>query len=234
MYNGLDGELILGEHDSTVFRRTTSAVSSYAGEPDVQFWVFDCQVKNTPFHQRYDRLVRTCRDFAGIKIVHHVVIDSHPALRRYEETALEAGYEGVMVRSMDGPYKEGRATVREGSLLKVKRFEDAEAEIVGFEERMHNANEATVNALGHTERSSHAENMVGRGDLGALLVKGANGKYKGIEFNIGTGFTDSDRDWFWAHRDTLMGQVVKFKYFPMGSDARPRFPVFLGLRPPGL
>ncbi len=232
---GLDGELILGAHDTTVFRRTTSAVSAFEGCPDVTFWVFDVQGVRAGFQERYEYLMSNVHGrFKNVKVVPHQFIKNHVELAVYEESCLAAGYEGIMVRSLDGAYKEGRATVREGSLLKVKRFADAEAEIIGFEERMHNGNEATKDALGRTERSSHQANMVGRGDLGALVVRGINGPYAGVEFNIGTGFDDWDRSEIWETRDAIKGQVVKYKYFPMGSKDAPRFPVYLGMRPEGI
>lgn len=232
-YDRLDGELIYGEHDATVFRRTTSAISRFDGEPLVTFHVFDIVAEHATFEER-QTYIHNMGLPAHIQIVPQCHITSPAKLLEHEQAMLDQGYEGVMIRSYKGLYKYGRATAREGSLLKLKRFEDAEAEIIGFEERMHNANTATTNALGHTERSSHQENMVGRNDLGALVVRGANGTYKGVEFNIGTGFDDNDRDWFWAHQDTLKGAVVKYKYFPTGSKDAPRFPVFLGLRPQGL
>lgn len=226
--DGLDGELIDGDHDSTVFRRTTSAVSRAMGEPtDVKFWVFDVFMPNATFEER--QIYLQDRQWpAGVKLVPHVWIHHPHELALYEEKCLHDGYEGVMLRSPKGPYKQGRSTLNEGYLLKLKRFDDAEAEIIGVEERMHNANPATTNALGHTERSSHQENMVGRGDLGALVVRGINGPYKGITFTIGTGFDDSERASLWKME--LSGRVVKYKYFPMGSKDRPRFPVFLGFR----
>ena len=133
-----------------------------------------------------------------------------------------------MIRSGDGKYKYGRSTTKEGTLLKLKRFVDAEYKIVGFEERMHNANEATKNALGQTERSSHKENLVGRGDLGALVLETADG----LRFNCGTGFTDSSRSEIWGNRDRYLGQFAKIKSFLIGVKDLPRFPVFLGMRDP--
>ena len=135
-----------------------------------------------------------------------------------------------MVRSLGGPYKQGRSTEKEGYLLKIKRFEDAEAEVIGFEERMHNGNSATTNALGRTERSSHKENLIGRGDLGALTVKGLQAPYKGVEFNIGSGFDDQERMSIWQNKSEYVGKIVKFRYFPLGSKDRPRFPTFEGWR----
>jgi DNA ligase-1 len=224
---GLDGELILGPHDATVFRRTTSAVSRAMGTEDVQFWVFDVHMPNTPFASRQEYL--TARTWpAGVKVVPQVWVHNANELNLFEEKCLHEGYEGVMLRHPHGPYKQGRSTLNEGYLMKLKRFDDAEAIIIGKEERMHNGNAATTDALGHTKRTSHQANLVGRGDLGAIVVRGINGPYEGVEFTIGTGFDDADRASLWGV--DLTGRTVKYKYFPMGSKDRPRFPVFLGFR----
>jgi DNA ligase-1 len=143
-----------------------------------------------------------------------------------EEKYLNEGYEGLMVRSPNGYYKEGRSTLRDGILGKLKRFSDSEYKVVGYEERMHNGNEAKTNALGQTERSTHKENLVGRGDLGALVLELAPGQ----TFNCGTGFTDEDRAEIWSNRDKYLGQMVKVKSFLIGVKDAPRFPVFLGWR----
>ena len=100
--------------------------------------------------------------------------------------------------------------------------------MVGFEERVHNGNEATVNALGHTERSSHKENKVGRGDLGALVCQTA----EGLVFNVGTGFDDNLRREIWNNREQHLGRLAKVKHFQVGAKDSPRFPVFQGFRDP--
>lgn len=76
-----------------------------------------------------------------------VEIGSAAELAAYKEKCLSEGYEGVMVRDPAGPYKCGRSTEREGWLLKIKRFEDAEAEVLETYEGMSNYNEAGVDAL---------------------------------------------------------------------------------------
>lgn len=226
--DGLDGELIDGPHDSTVFRRTTSAVSRALGTPEsVKFWVFDVFMPTATFAERQAYL-QDRQWPAGVKLVPHVWVHHAHELAMYEEKCLYDGYEGVMLRSPTGPYKQGRSTLNEAYLMKLKQFEDAEAEVIGKEERMHNGNTATTNALGHTERSSHKENMVGRGDLGALVVRGINGKYAGVEFTVGSGFDDAERANLWPL--DLNGRTIKYKFFPMGSKDKPRFPTFLGFR----
>lgn len=226
--DGLDGELIDGVHDATVFRRTTSSVSRAMGEPkEAKFWVFDIFMPHATFEERQAYLHERIWP-SGVRVVEQKWVHHAHELALYEEKCLYDGYEGVMLRSPTGPYKQGRSTVNEGYLLKLKRFEDAEAVIIGKEERMHNANVATTNALGHTERSSHQANLVGRGDLGALVVRGINGPYNGVEFTVGSGFDDAERASLWAL--DVCGHTIKYKYFPMGSKDKPRFPTFLGFR----
>ena len=151
---------------------------------------------------------------------------------RQQEIALAAGYEGLMLNAADAAYKFGRSTTKEGALLKLKIFADAEARVVGAEEQLHNNNVAITDALGRTKRSTHKANKTGKGTLGALKVVGLNGPYKDAEFSIGTGLDDALRAELWNLHGAgaLGGRVVKYKYFPSGTKDAPRFPVFLGFR----
>lgn len=239
---GYDGELIVGNpNDPTTFRDTTSGVMSREGKPNVWYHVFDrWDLYNSSFRVRYSQLSE--QSDRVIKVPHHIV--SYPnQIDHLEEKYLEMGYEGLMIRGIDSPYKYGRSTEREAWLLKLKRFEDSEALVIGVEEKVHNGNEATINALGHKERSSHIANRKPLCVMGALIVRDVN---TGVEFNIGTGFTDEDRIDWWELPDEYSetynsdgSQVrkyvnpsilVKYKYFASGSKDKPRFPVFLGIR----
>jgi DNA ligase-1 len=96
-----------------------------------------------------------------------------------------------------------------------------------MEELLHNHNTLTKNALGHAERSSHKANLVAGGCLGALIVKDL---VTGVVFNIGSGFTQAQREDLWMVRDELLNTVVKYKYFPTGVKDKPRFPTYIGPR----
>ena len=227
-FNGLDGELIVGDiFDKACYRNTNSGVMSKDGEPDFEFHVFDYwDEPQMTFCGRHSALAGLTLKSPQIQVVPHLRCDNEADLLRIEQNVLNAGGEGVMVRSVDGKYKQGRSTLKEGILGKLKRFVDSEFLVVGFQERFHNANEATTNALGHTERSSHKENKVGRGDLGALVLQMNDGQ----EFTCGTGFDDNLRRLIWNNRPNYLGRYAKIKHFEIGVKTLPRFPVFLDFR----
>lgn len=225
-----DGELIFGDPCSTtVYRDTVSIVMSHDKPADeIRFIAFD-HVKNltASYDARRNLLIKDAVKHKHEDIHTQCEIMSHDELVEYEADCLTMGYEGLILRDPASYYKQGRSTVNEGILLKVKQFCDAEAEVVGFEERMRNENEATISELGRTKRSSQAAGKVGRGDLGALVCRTS----EGVEFNIGTGFTDAQRADLWSIRNNdLVGRIVKFKFFPVGVKEAPRHPVFLGWR----
>ena len=229
----LDGELICGDPtDPDCFNRTTSAVMSRDGAPRFTFQVFDhFGAPSDTFPQRLFaaelRVNEARADFRPVEMVRQDFIRDAEELAEYEAAQVAAGYEGVMIRAIESPYKFGRSTSREGILGKVKRFADAEAEIVGIEELHRNGNAAEINALGRTERSTAAAGLVPAGTLGALIVR-AEGFAE--TFKIGTGYTAAQRDSLWADRASLPGRLVKFKHQPAGAKDAPRFPVFLGFR----
>lgn len=233
--NGLDGELIVGDPTAKdAFRQTSSGVMSIEGEPDAIFHVFDCCRR--PGELYLSRLTEARNVVTGSGrslVVEQEMLTCVEELDAYEARQLALGYEGVMLRHHASPYKFGRGTVSKQDLLKLKRFEDAEAIVIGFEELMHNSNEATTGLLGQTERGHSKDGMVGMDTLGALRVRGLNGPFAGVEFNVGTGFDAATRALIWAARESWLGRTIKYKFFPIGSKDAPRFPVFLGERMAG-
>ena len=225
----LDGEFIVGDPTSkSVFRDTMKVVSSHSADiTDLRFFVFDL-VTAGHFVDRLREAHNLIHGEADLFIpVPHLEIHTEDELIHMEETCLTNGYEGLMIRDPKGGYKFGRSTTREGTLLKMKRRLQSEAEIVGYQEQMHNANEAKVDNLGYTERSSHKANMVPTGVLGALVVRDLK---SGVEFNIGTGFDYATRQSLWYSRAELAGQIVSYEFLPVGVKDKPRHPVFIGFR----
>lgn len=228
-----DGEItVVDKTDPNVYRITTSYVNSFDKEEDEShkfainvFDVLNVDNLDAPY---IDRL-KSIPDFDDplFSKLEYKVCNSNKEVLEYEQYCLNAGYEGIMIRSSNGKYKLGRSTLKEGIILKLKRFSDYEATIVGFVEEYKNLNEAKKNELGHTERSSAKDGLVPNGRLGALICK-----FNDIEFNIGSGFTYEERSEIWDNRESYIGKLVKFKCFEVGVKDAPRFPIFLGFRSP--
>lgn len=230
-YPPFDGELMVGDPlDPAAFNKSTSGIMSHDGEPDFTYWVFDyveAAFWHMSFETRLMMVKETIKRWPRAKLVPHTQADNAEELIRLEAHYVGLGYEGVMVRVPWGTYKFGRSTESQGLLGKVKRFEDTEGTIVGYEELMHNENEATINNLGYQERSTAQAGQVPGNTLGALIV--AHPDWEDT-FGIGTGFTADERFTLWQIRDTLKEQSVKFKHQPAGAKDKPRFPSYLGLR----
>jgi DNA ligase-1 len=158
-----------------------------------------------------------------------MLIKNKDELLAYEATCLSEGYEGVMLRDPNGPYKFGRSTENEGYLLKLKRFQDSEAVILEIVEKTNNENVKEKDAFGRSKRSSAMAGLVLAGTMGAFKVKDVK---TGIEFGIGSGFTDEFRAEVWANQKKYIGKIVKYKSQEIGAKDAPRFPVFLSMRHP--
>ena len=219
--NDYDGELIVGN----TFQETTSAIMSFEGTPKFTYHIFD-YIDNGNYNDRFLMHSHPKLDF--VKIVRQTYLINIDELEDFEIDCLADGYEGVILRRADGfdRYKFGRSTINEAYLMKLKRFHDDEAEIIGFEERLHNDNILETDNLGHAKRSSKQEGMVLANTLGAFLVY--HPTFGG--FSIGTGITDEQRKEIWNNREKYLGKRLKFKYQECGIKDKPRFPVFLGFR----
>ena len=227
-----DGELIYGDPtDALCYNRTVSAVMSVDGQPDVRWYVFDDLNSNgDPFEDRL-KLMGDARHMPPnvVKLPQHLC-KTWESVLEYENHALTLGYEGLVLRTPSGRYKQGRSTLREGYAIKLKRFVDSEAVVLGAIELQHNNNEQRINEVGKLRRSSRQAGKVDAGTMGALIVRDAK---TGVEFELGTGFTAEARRWWWDNRGRAAGMVVKYKYFPVGVKDKPRHPVFLGIRAVG-
>jgi DNA ligase-1 len=229
---GMDMELTSGAN----FQECTGNIMREDGEPEFTVSVIDYVdgALDVPYEERILR-AKNWFDHAGKLPFQWVVLTPTIArtkvdIEQYEAQALAAGHEGIMLRKLDAPYKTGRSTFREGILIKVKRFRSTTAVIVDVEEQQHNSNPAMRDAFGRTKRSTAQEGKVDAGTLGALIVRGIEGTYKGVEWSVGTGFDAAQRADFWKRRKEIVGQFITCRYFPTGSDTKPRFPTWVGMR----
>jgi len=232
---GLDGELIVGKAVGPgVYNRTNSAVRSRDGRPAFTFFVFDMWNVPFSFRERLGMAKRLADRFyakLGEELIVPVAHDSLFSLaqvEKYEQRQLKLGYEGVMFRSPDGHYKFGRSTLREGILMKFKRFRDGEARITGIEESNENTNELEQDALGYAKRSTKKEGLRGKGMVGAILTVDLETK-KPMRLAPGK-MNHAQRKYYFEHPSELVGQTAHYRVFDYGAKDMPRFPQFYGIR----
>jgi DNA ligase-1 len=229
---GLDGELIVGSpNEGHVLGRTQSGIMSVEGMPEFKLYVFDNHLIPSGFQQRYKTLFDLdVEQHPSVQIVRHDTIHTIEGLLEYEQRHLDEGYEGVMIRSLNGHYKYGRSTPREGIIWKLKRFRDGEAMVMDLAEGVINNNEATFDALGHLKRSNHQENKVNAGRVGTII---AHDLVTGQPMQISPGRMTMDmRHHYWMHPSELVGKIIKYKTFDYGTLNVPRFSTFQAFRSP--
>lgn len=230
---GCDGELVYGDPaDPDCFNNTTSALKDHNGPSSgFTFYIFDdFSEPELPYAER----IYSLQD-AGVPnnavILEQTNVDNYADLVELRDSMLRDGYEGMMARGWCDSYKYGRVTPKEDRrFFKLKIFATGEAVVIGMEEAMANYNEAEADAFGYMKRSTRQEGKVGKGTMGALVVKDLLTE---VTFKIGSGFTDSQREWFWSYRSkpSEVG-VVTYKHMPHGAQAKPRHPIYVGLRMP--
>lgn len=127
--------------------------------------------------------------------------------RDYNREVVEAGYEGILIKDPDAKYECKRST----SWLKQKPFIEVSLEVKAVEEG--------------TGRNVDK--------LGALVCEGVDDGKK-IVVNVGSGFTDEQREEFWADKDAMLGQIVEVRADAVSQNQDGtyslRFPRFLRFR----
>ena len=255
-FAGFDGELAAEHHcHPRLCSLTTSAVGTIAGTPYVLWWLFDLVTPETmeaPYEERYRALqiyvealredVHLAPKVERLRVVPFVIAHNMEALMMQHEQWCKDGYEGSILRGLNGKHKQGRSSPTQGGLLRIKNFQDDEGVVIGLIEGRENLNPATINARGRSERSSHAENMVPNGKIGTIIIKTLkdivvnNGKKTipaGTIQHIGAGAMDHQtRVHLLQHPEEIDGKIIKFKHFPKGVKESLRFANFHSFRSP--
>ncbi len=215
-----DGELLANTvgHSKDVYRDTMSIVGSDNVKTGVLYNVFDkilCEdfeagYSSRPTIDRKNDLEQelTTDKFTWIRKVPMLYIgDNQERILEYLNWAKGLGKEGVMINWATGPYE----CKRSRKLLKVKSFNETEAYV-----------EELVEGTGRNA-----------GRLGAIIIKfkDKNGRYHSC--NCGSGFSDKERDLYWAQPELIKNKVVEVSYFEVSNNQTDdslslRFPTWLG------
>ncbi len=149
-----------------------------------------------------NRLLNSRLDHSGpVKAVEAYRQNSLEDIQVFQRYCVEQGYEGAMLRALDGKYEWG---YRSKNLLKVKTFCDSEFLITGARE--------------------------GEGKMSGAVVFRCRNDLTEVEFDVSMAATMEERQRYWRERDQYIGRKLTVKYFDRTEDQLPRFPVGVVVR----
>jgi DNA ligase 1 len=194
----LDGELWM---ERAKFQETVSIVrKSYAhdGWKNIKYVVFDGPELGGNFKTRLRKLEKIFKDNNSeyVQLHEHEVCKDKEHLDDEMKRVIALGGEGMMIRDPNSNYEYRRSD----RMLKVKQAYDAEAVV-----------------LQKIKGTGRCSNM-----MGALLCRNNDG----IEFKVGSGFTDVDR-----RNPPKLGSIITYKYYETTKSGKPRFPIYLRPHP---
>jgi ATP-dependent DNA ligase len=147
----LDGELYkhgksLQNINSVIKDTGVSKKSKSKVEINIQYWIYDLfypSYTNEGFTFRYDLLKKIYASLDEEKKKNIILVETHTVNSREEldtlyQEYLEKGYEGIIIRTRDGPYLKSPTKkseqLRSKDLLKRKEIFDAEFEVVDYKD----------------------------------------------------------------------------------------------------
>ncbi|GFD77962.1 ATP-dependent DNA ligase [Tenacibaculum sp. KUL118] len=164
----------------------------------LRFMAFDMPIAGVSFDNRLNMLnsLGEATPSPTFAVVSQFKVTSLDALKEKLKQVTKEGGEGLMLHHEHALYIAGRSD----KLLKVKQFEDAEARV-----------------LAHLPGKGRFKRL-----MGSLLVETQDG----IQFKLGTGFSEKDRQ-----SPPAIGSWVTFKFYGVTNNGKPRFASYLRTRP---
>ena len=191
----LEGELWAGRGNFHVVQTTVlDHKPSDKAWQEIEFMLFDMPGAAGDYQKRYYNILHWVRviNEPHIGYVRHTPIPSEEALFHQLDNVDDSQGEGLMLRKITSRYQAGRSN----DLLKLKRHHDAEATVIGYK----------------------AGTGKYKGMMGSILVHTEDG----VEFYIGTGFTDEVRLF-----PPGIGSQISFRYNGFTQHGKPKFARFV-------
>ena len=194
----LDGELWIGRGQ---FELMVGILNRH--QPDesdwrsVGYYIFELPNERGDFSARMRamRALVAANSSPWLYAVEQFRLQSRGELMEKLDRTVAAGGEGLMLHHQDAIYETGRSD----ALLKLKRYQDAEARVIGY-----------MPGKGRHE-----------GRMGSLIVE----LESGLQFRIGTGFSDKERE-----SPPALGSLISFRHYGFTAKGTPRFASFLRTR----
>ena len=217
----IDGELIRINHDNIPsdenFRLTTTVVNSKSDNKEgLEFVVFDmtpiedyhrgkCDMTYIERLKLMEEKIGNGNEFIRLVPKYGITKDVDEIYDKLNEV-VNRQLEGLMLNTLNGKYEFGK---RPKSIMKVKKFQDGDVLVTDVIE----GDGRLVGTLGKVE---------------------VQFKYKDKIYTnyVGSGFSDSERSYYWEHKDELIGRIITISYFEISTNKQGeygfRFPTWKG------
>lgn len=209
-----DGELCMDKatniqsHEYNDTQAVVMSAEDFAG-CDLYYNVFDIVHSHLDCDNRQTAVSYLPPGSTFAEVVPTYLVRTLDELQNTVDAIVSTGFEGAIIRRVNGKYKiGGRSTLREELLLKVVEYVRTEATIVG--------------ATPLVRESGLTEDL-----LGAFIVTAPG--FDG-EFSVGSGFTIAQRKTYWDMIKYFNKRKIVIKYKPFGTKDAPRQPIFVGWR----
>ena len=205
----IDGELIRINHDNIPsdenFRLTTTVVNSKSDNKEgLEFVVFDmtpiedyhrgkCDMTYIERLKLMEEKIGNGNKFIRLVPKYGITKDVDEIYDKLNEV-VNRQLEGLMLNTLNGKYEFGK---RPKSIMKVKKFQDGDVLVTDVIE----GDGRLVGTLGKVE---------------------VQFKYKDKIYTnyVGSGFSDSERSYYWEHKDELIGKVITISYFEISTNKK--------------
>jgi DNA ligase-1 len=225
-HNITDGELVACDssgHDLPYNTTQSLMMTEDTGSFKFRYYTFDFySFQGKTFGNRHPELQRLG------------TVDKLSALEQFDVTRVEDLYsmlenteeEGYILRRADSKYKMGRATLREGGMMKLVSWLTDEAKILQLNESQENCNAQSTNEIGLSVRLGGASNHVGKGELGSFSCKQGS-----MVFNVSCStMPRAMKLHAWEHPEEWLGKTLTYKHKPFGRKELPRQAQYKSLR----
>lgn len=217
----IDGELIRINHDNIPsdenFRLTTTVVNSKSDNKEgLEFVVFDmtpiedyhrgkCDMTYIERLKLMEEKIGNGNEFIRLVPKYGITKDVDEIYDKLNEV-VNQNLEGLMLNTLNGKYEFGK---RPKSIMKVKKFQDGDVLVTDVIE----GDGRLVGTLGKVEVQFKYKNKI----------------YTNY---VGSGFSDSERSYYWEHKDELIGRIITISYFEISTNKQGeygfRFPTWKG------
>lgn len=155
---------------------------------ELQFYCYDIVDENKTFKERYE-ILQTLNQTEKFVVVEHLDVKGNDNINKLHDKYIDQGYEGLVLRDPNKTYKCGS---RSNRMLKVKKFTDAEFEVIDLVEGLRDE------------------------DL-CFLLKTEDGN----EFKAKPIGDRQLKQWYRDNLDSLIGKMATVKYFGFTNTENP-------------